>query len=111
MSANLDSLKVMVIDDSKTIRRTAETLLTKAGCQVVTATDGFDALGGPAEGNGLRRQLRDGREYIVLRDPRANSCDTSGVGHKKQKKTNERKVEIKIYSSCIKSIFNSSVAF
>lgn len=44
MSVALDSLKVMVIDDSKTIRRTAETLLTKAGCEVVTATDGFDAL-------------------------------------------------------------------
>ena len=37
-------LKVMVIDDSKTIRRTAETLLKKEGCQVVTATDGFEAL-------------------------------------------------------------------
>ena len=35
-------LKVMVIDDSKTIRRTAETLLKKAGCEVVTATDGFE---------------------------------------------------------------------
>ncbi|NOX92301.1 MAG: response regulator [Gammaproteobacteria bacterium] len=34
----------MVIDDSKTIRRTAETLLKKAGCVVVTATDGFEAL-------------------------------------------------------------------
>ena len=39
-----DQLKVMVIDDSKTIRRTAETLLKKAGCVVTTATDGFDAL-------------------------------------------------------------------
>jgi twitching motility two-component system response regulator PilG len=37
-------LKVMVIDDSKTIRRTAETLLKKEGCEVVTATDGFEAL-------------------------------------------------------------------
>ena len=37
-------LKVMVIDDSKTIRRTAETLLKKAGCEVVTAIDGFEAL-------------------------------------------------------------------
>jgi len=37
-------LKVMVIDDSKTIRRTAETLLKKEGCAVVTATDGFEAL-------------------------------------------------------------------
>ena len=37
-------MKVMVIDDSKTIRRTAESLLKKAGCEVVTATDGFEAL-------------------------------------------------------------------
>ncbi len=37
-------LRVMVIDDSKTIRRTAETLLKMAGCEVVTATDGFEAL-------------------------------------------------------------------
>lgn len=39
-----DGLKVLVIDDSKTIRRTAETLLAKAGCEVLTATDGFEAL-------------------------------------------------------------------
>jgi len=37
-------LNVMVIDDSKTIRRTAETLLKKAGCEVITAVDGFEAL-------------------------------------------------------------------
>ena len=42
--AELTGLKVMVIDDSKTIRRTAETLLRKEGCEVVTATDGFEAL-------------------------------------------------------------------
>jgi twitching motility two-component system response regulator PilG len=36
---------VLVIDDSKTIRRTAETLLAKAGCEVITAADGFEALG------------------------------------------------------------------
>ncbi len=41
---SLSSLKVMVIDDSKTIRRTAETLLKKEGCQVLTANDGFEAL-------------------------------------------------------------------
>lgn len=39
-----EGLKVMVIDDSKTIRRTAETLLKKVGCEVITAIDGFDAL-------------------------------------------------------------------
>jgi twitching motility two-component system response regulator PilG len=41
---NLTGLRVMVIDDSKTIRRTAETLLKKEGCEVVTAMDGFEAL-------------------------------------------------------------------
>lgn len=41
---NLQGLKILVIDDSKTIRRTAETLLTKEGCEVFTAVDGFDAL-------------------------------------------------------------------
>ena len=41
---SLDGLRVMVIDDSKTIRRTAETLLKREGADVVTATDGFEAL-------------------------------------------------------------------
>ncbi len=41
---DLTGLKVMVIDDSKTIRRTAESLLKKVGCEVLTAIDGFDAL-------------------------------------------------------------------
>ncbi|WP_253450855.1 response regulator [Natronospira proteinivora] len=41
---DLTGLKVLVIDDSKTIRRTAETLLKKAGCEVLTAVDGFEAL-------------------------------------------------------------------
>jgi twitching motility two-component system response regulator PilG len=41
---DVSGLKVMVIDDSKTIRRTAEILLKKAGCEVLTATDGFEAL-------------------------------------------------------------------
>jgi twitching motility two-component system response regulator PilG len=43
-SRSLRGLKILVVDDSKTIRRTAETLLTKEGCQVFTAIDGFDAL-------------------------------------------------------------------
>lgn len=38
------NIKVMVIDDSKTIRRSAETLLKGVGCDVQTATDGFEAL-------------------------------------------------------------------
>lgn len=44
MEVNLSGLKIMVIDDSNTIRKTAETLLGKAGCDVVTAIDGFDSL-------------------------------------------------------------------
>mgnify|MGYP001422101366 CR=1 FL=1 len=44
MEQHSEGLRVMVIDDSKTIRRTAETLLKKVGCDVITAVDGFDAL-------------------------------------------------------------------
>jgi twitching motility two-component system response regulator PilG len=46
MSANPDiaGLKVMVIDDSSTIRRSAEIFLVQAGCHVILAEDGFDAL-------------------------------------------------------------------
>ena len=51
MDADFQGLKVMIIDDSKTIRRTAETLLTKAGCEVITAVDGFDALAKIADSN------------------------------------------------------------
>jgi len=44
VAKGLQGLKILVIDDSKTIRRTAETLLAKQGCEVFTAVDGFDAL-------------------------------------------------------------------
>ncbi len=43
-AANLAGVKVMVIDDSNTIRRSAEIFLVQAGCQVILAEDGFDAL-------------------------------------------------------------------
>ena len=36
--------RVMVIDDSKTIRMTAETILKKEGYEVFTATNGFEAM-------------------------------------------------------------------
>lgn len=48
-SSTSGALKVMVIDDSKTIRKSAESLLTKEGCEVVTANDGFEALAKIAE--------------------------------------------------------------
>lgn len=40
----LTGLKVVLIDDSNTIRRSGEIFLTQAGCQVVLAEDGFDGL-------------------------------------------------------------------
>ena len=43
-SGNVAGLKVMVIDDSNTIRRSAEIFLLQAGCQVILAEDGFSAL-------------------------------------------------------------------
>jgi twitching motility two-component system response regulator PilG len=42
--ADLTGVKVMIIDDSNTIRRSAEIFLVQAGCQVILAEDGFDAL-------------------------------------------------------------------
>ena len=44
LRASRTGLKVMVIDDSSTIRRSAEIFLVQAGCQVILAEDGFDAL-------------------------------------------------------------------
>lgn len=40
----LAGLKVLVVDDSKTILRTAEALLSEYDCWVATAPDGFEAL-------------------------------------------------------------------
>lgn len=42
--SDIHGRKVMVIDDSNTIRRSAEIFLTQAGCQVILAQDGFEAL-------------------------------------------------------------------
>ncbi|WP_297572938.1 twitching motility response regulator PilG [uncultured Deefgea sp.] len=42
--SSLAGIKVMVIDDSNTIRRSAEIFLGQAGCTVILAEDGFDAL-------------------------------------------------------------------
>ncbi|SDB99360.1 twitching motility response regulator PilG [Acinetobacter boissieri] len=47
----MSGLKVMIIDDSKTIRRTAETLLQREGFEVVTVVDGFEALSKITESN------------------------------------------------------------
>ena len=65
-------LKVMVIDDSKTIRRTAETLLKKVGCEVITASDGFEALA----------KIADNRPDIIFVDimmPRLDGYQTTAL--------------------------------
>ncbi|MEM7055027.1 MAG: response regulator [Pseudomonadota bacterium] len=43
-SSALQGLKVMIIDDSRTIRKSAETMLSREQCKVMTADDGFEAL-------------------------------------------------------------------
>ena len=65
MEGDFQGIKVMVIDDSKTIRRTAETLLSKVGCDVVTAVDGFDALA----------KIADTRPSIIFVDIMMPSLD------------------------------------
>ncbi len=72
MQYDNNNLKVMVIDDSKTIRRTAELLLKKAGCNVVTATDGFDALA----------KIADNEPHIIFVDimmPRLDGYQTCAL--------------------------------
>jgi twitching motility two-component system response regulator PilG len=43
-AAGTGPIKVLVIDDSNTIRRSAEIFLRQAGFDVILAEDGFDAL-------------------------------------------------------------------
>jgi twitching motility two-component system response regulator PilG len=42
--SRIHGTRVMVIDDSNTIRRSAEIFLKQAGCEVILANDGFEAL-------------------------------------------------------------------
>jgi len=42
--ASTKKLRVLVVDDSATIRRSAETMLANEGCEVITAENGFEAL-------------------------------------------------------------------
>ena len=55
---DLAGIKVLLVDDSETIRRTAQMLLTRAGCVVLTAADGFEALG----------KIVDGRPDLIFVD-------------------------------------------
>ena len=44
MNTEFLGVKVLVIDDSRTIRKTAESILKKTGCEVIISENGFDAL-------------------------------------------------------------------
>ena len=46
---NFAGIKVLVTDDSSTIRRSAQLFLKTTGCEVILAEDGFEALGKIAE--------------------------------------------------------------
>ncbi|MDP6375079.1 MAG: twitching motility response regulator PilG [Pseudomonadales bacterium] len=72
MEEELQGIKVLVIDDSQTIRRSAETLLSKEGCEVITAMDGFDALS----------KIADSHPEIILVDimmPRLDGYQTCAL--------------------------------
>ena len=72
MEEGLQGVKVLVIDDSKTIRRSAESLLSKVGCSVITAIDGFDALA----------KIADSRPEIIFVDimmPRLDGYQTCAL--------------------------------
>jgi twitching motility two-component system response regulator PilG len=68
----------MVIDDSNTIRRSAEIFLVKAGCAVILAEDGFDALA----------KIADHRPDIIFVDimmPRLDGYQTCALIKKNPK--------------------------
>ena len=65
-------IKVLVIDDSNTIRRSAEMFLRQAGFEVILAEDGFDALA----------KISDHQPRVILVDimmPRLDGYQTCAV--------------------------------
>ncbi len=71
-SASLQGLKVMVIDDSRTIRRSAETMLSKEGCEVVSAGDGFEALA-------LIQKHKPNLVFVDIMMPRLDGYQTCAI--------------------------------
>jgi twitching motility two-component system response regulator PilG len=65
-------VRVLIIDDSETIRRTAQLYLSEAGCAVLLAEDGFDALA----------QIVDHRPHVIFVDimmPRLDGYQTCAL--------------------------------
>ena len=73
-----ENLKIMVIDDSSTIRRSAEIFLGQVGYKVVLAEDGFDALA----------KINDSRPDLIFCDilmPRLDGYQTCALIKKSAK--------------------------
>ncbi|MGI4779130.1 MAG: response regulator [Janthinobacterium lividum] len=71
-SANGSGFRVLVIDDSNTIRRSAEIFLKQGGHEVVLAEDGFDALA----------KVHDHRPHLIFCDilmPRLDGYKTCAI--------------------------------
>jgi twitching motility two-component system response regulator PilG len=65
-------IKVLVIDDSNTIRRSAEIFLKKGGYQVLLAEDGFEALS----------KINDHQPHVIFCDilmPRLDGYQTCAI--------------------------------
>ncbi|WP_293660018.1 response regulator [Rhodoferax sp. OV413] len=72
MNTNAPTYKVLVIDDSNTIRRSAEIFLKQGGHEVLLADDGFDALA----------KVNDFQPHIVFCDilmPRLDGYQTCAI--------------------------------
>ena len=72
MSTPETVLKVLVVDDSNTIRRSAEIFLKQGGHQVLLAEDGFDALA----------KVNDDRPDLIFCDilmPRLDGYQTCAI--------------------------------
>jgi twitching motility two-component system response regulator PilG len=72
MTADLSGLKVLVIDDSRTIRKSAETMLGREGCEVLTADDGFEALS-------LIHKHRPDLIFVDIMMPRLDGYQTCAI--------------------------------
>ena len=72
MTASAENFKVLVVDDSNTIRRSAEIFLKQGGYEVLLAEDGFDALS----------QINDFRPDMVFCDilmPKLDGYQTCAI--------------------------------
>ena len=72
MGPNGSGYKVLVIDDSNTIRRSAEIFLKQGGHEVLLAEDGFDALS----------KINDHKPHLIFCDilmPRLDGYQTCAI--------------------------------